>query len=121
MATQNTPSRSLKALVGTATLALGLLLLFANLDAVSDTLTRPSASPVGSLGSIFELGLAGLRAAQAYFFDHPSFQAGLRQILLSCWPLLLVMVGVALLQNAAGRSLRNSAARFSPSGTGAKN
>ena len=118
MATQNRSSRSLKAFTGAALLALGMLLLFANLDTVADNLSRPSASPVGSLGSLFELGIAGLRAAQAYYFDHPSFQAGLRQMLLSCWPLLLVLIGVALLQNAAGGSLANSAARLSPSRRG---
>jgi len=121
MAKQNRSSGSLKAVAGATLLALGLLLLFANLDAVADTLNRPSASSVGPLGSFLELGLAGLRATQAYFFDHPSFQAGLRQILLSCWPLLLVILGVALLQNAIGKSLANSAARLNPSGRGEHN
>jgi hypothetical protein len=101
--------------------ALGVLLLFANFDAVADNLSRPSASPVGALGSVFELGIAGLRAAQAYFFDHPSFQAGVRQILLSCWPLLLVMIGAGLLQHAVGKGLANSAARLSAQGNGQQN
>ncbi|HTT33772.1 MAG TPA: hypothetical protein VMH48_09235 [Methylomirabilota bacterium] len=120
MATQSRKSsRSLKALAGAALLALGMLLLFANLDAVADSLSHPSSR--GPLESCLELGIAGLRAAQAYFFDHPSFQAGVRQILLSCWPLLLVLTGAALLQHAVGRGLANSGARLSTQSNGERN
>jgi len=118
MTTQRTSSRTLKALTGAILTALGLLLLFANLDAVADNLSHPTS--MGPLASCMELGIAGLRAAQAYFFDHPSFQAGVRQILLSCWPLLLVMIGAALLQHAAGRGLANSG-RLSAQGNGERN
>jgi len=121
MTTDQTSSRSLRALAGAILFALGMLLLFANLDAVADNLSHSSTTSAGALGSIYQFSLAGLRAAQAYFFDHPSFQAGVRQILLSCWPLLLVMIGAALLQHAAGRNLANPPARLGPSGTGERN
>jgi hypothetical protein len=44
-----------------------------------------------------------LRAAQSYVFDHPSFLSGLQQILVSFWPLILVIVGIALLGQLFGK------------------
>jgi hypothetical protein len=101
MAKQSTSSRGLKAIAGAALLALGLLLLFANFDGVAarmnSSFTSPAESHAVSTGTLIELGLAGLRAAQSYVFDHPSFLSGLQQILVSCWPLILVVLGIALL------------------------
>ena len=87
--------------------AVGLLLLFVNLDEAAASFSRPFASPAETLGTAFELSFAGLRAAQTYFFDHAKFQSGLQQILLSCWPLTLVFFGAALLQNAIVGRLAN--------------
>ena len=87
---------------------LGLLLLFVNLDDATTSLSRPFASPADSLGTAFELSLAGFRDDQTYLFDHPRFQSGLQQILLSCWPLILVFFGAALLQNAIAGRFTNS-------------
>ena len=100
--TQKTSSRTMKAILGVALAAVGLLLFLVNLDNATADWSRPLASRAESLGAVFELGLAGLRATQAYFFDHPSFQSGLHQVLLSFWPLLLVIFGAALLQSAVG-------------------
>jgi len=100
--TQHYPSRNVKSILGVAFAAIGLLLLFVNLDDAASGFSRSLASPAESLGTAFELSLAGLRAAQDYFFDHSKFQSGVYQILLSCWPLTLVFFGAALLQNAVG-------------------
>ena len=100
MAKQSTSSRGLKAIAGATLLALGLLLLFANFDGAAARMNSSFTSPAGSSavsGTLIELGLAGLRAAQSYVFDHPSFLSGLQQILVSCWPLILVILGIALL------------------------
>ena len=106
MAKQSTSSRGLKAIVGATLLALGLLLLFANLDGVAARLSNGSfTSPAASSGTLIELGLAGLRAAQSYVFDHPSFLSGLQQILVSFWPLILVILGIALLGQLFGERL----------------
>jgi uncharacterized integral membrane protein len=106
MARQSTSSRGLKAIVGATLLALGLLLLFANLDGVAARLSNGSfTSPAASSGTLIELGLAGLRAAQSYVFDHPSFLSGLQQILVSFWPLILVILGIALLGQLFGERL----------------
>jgi hypothetical protein len=108
MAKQSTSCRSLKAIAGATLLALGLLLLFANFDGVAARLsnssfTSPVASPAVSSGTLIELGLAGLRAAQSYVFDHPSFLSGLQQILVSFWPLILVIMGMTLLAQLFGK------------------
>jgi hypothetical protein len=43
-----------------------------------------------------------LRALQAYFFDQSAFQAGFLSILVSLWPLILVIIGAILLHDAKG-------------------
>jgi hypothetical protein len=111
MAKQSTSSRGLKAIVGATLVALGLLLLFANFDGVAARLNSSFTSPgASSSGTLIELGLAGLRAAQSYVFDHPSFLSGLQQILVSFWPLILVIMGVTLLgqlwNSVAGATIR---------------
>jgi hypothetical protein len=117
MAKQQTSSKSFHAVAGALLLSLGLLLLFANLDEVAAQVSNSFASAGGSLDTVIELGLAGMSAVQAYFFDQPTFQAGLHLILVSFWPLILVMIGATLLQNAISRRLANSnAARTFSSG-----
>jgi hypothetical protein len=103
MAKQMTTSRGLRAITGATLLALGLLLFFSNLDGVAVRLGSSFNSSAGSFGTLFELGLAGLRAAQSYFFDHRSFLSGLRQILISFWPLTLVIIGITLLGQLFGK------------------
>jgi len=103
-------SKGFSAVAGALLLSVGLLLLFANLDAAVAHVGNSFASTPSSLTTVIEIGLAGLRAAQAYFFDQPTFQAGLHAILVSFWPLILVIIGAALLQNAISK--RFAGARF---------
>ncbi|PYT87504.1 MAG: hypothetical protein DMG36_25320 [Acidobacteria bacterium] len=117
MAKRQTSSKSFHAVAGALLLSLGLLLLFANLDEVAAQVNHSFTSTGGSLGTVIELGLAGMRAVQAYFFDQSTFQAGLHLILVSFWPLILVMIGATLLQNAISKRLANArSARTLPSG-----
>ena len=118
--TRQTTSRSLKAILGVALSAVGLLLLFVNVDNATAKFSRPSVAPSESIGATVELGLAGLRAAQAYLFDPASFQSGLEQILVSFWPLILVIFGVVLLQKAFGQRVAHSRAGFSFQDEGAR-
>ena len=105
---QTSSSKSLNAVAGALLLSLGLLLLFANLDEAA-THVGNSFAPTGtSLTTVVELGLAGMRAVESYFFDQPTFQAGLHAILVSLWPLLLVVLGATLLRNAIGKRYANS-------------
>lgn len=96
-------SKSLHAVAGAVLFSFGLTLLTANLDAVgAQVSTWFSFTPGGSLGTTIEVGLAGLRALQAYFFDPSAFQAGFLSILVSLWPLILVIIGAILLHGAIG-------------------
>jgi hypothetical protein len=114
MTTRRTSSRSLKAIAGAGVFALGLLLLFVNLDGVAAQISYAVGSPVEAPGILPAVALAGLHALQAYTFDHAGFLSSLLQMLVSFWPLVLIFVGAALLQRAFGRQ---SAAFEGPPGS----
>jgi hypothetical protein len=95
-------SKNLHAVAGAVLFSFGLTLLTANLDAVAAQVSTWFSSAPGSLGSAIEIGLAGLRAVQAYFFDPSAFQSGFLSILVSLWPLILVIIGAILLHDAMG-------------------
>lgn len=98
-----TSSKTTQAAVGAILFSFGLTLLTANLDAVAGQVSIWFSATPGSLGSAIEIGLAGLRAVQAYFFDPSAFQAGFLAILVSLWPLILVIIGAILLHDAMGK------------------
>jgi hypothetical protein len=100
MARRQTTSKGFSAIAGATLLSVGLLLLIANLDEVAAPFSSPYASGTRSLSAALELGVAALRATQAYFFDPSRFQSGLQQILISFWPLIPVIVGALMLQVA---------------------
>jgi hypothetical protein len=95
-------SKNLHTLAGALLFSFGLTLLAANLDAVVAQASNWLSATPGSLGAAIEIGLAGLRALQAYFFDQSAFQAGFLSILVSLWPLILVIIGAILLHDAMG-------------------
>ena len=105
MAERQTSSKNFNAMIGALLLALGLFMLFANLDQVARRASPSLASTRSSLNTVIELGLTGLRAVQAYFFDQSTFRTGLHLILVSFWPLILVIIGAVLLQSAVNRRL----------------
>lgn len=102
MAKTQTWSKNLHTVAGAVLFTLGLTLLTANLDAVVVQASSWFSSTPGTLGAAIEIGLAGLRAVEAYFFDPSAFQAGFVSILLSLWPLILVIIGAILLHDAIG-------------------
>ena len=93
-------SKNLQAVAGAVLFSFGLTLLTASLDAVAAQVTTWFPSASGSVGAALEIGLAGLRAVQAYFFDPSAFQSGFLSILVSLWPLILVIIGAILLHDA---------------------
>jgi hypothetical protein len=116
MTRQQTWNRSIKAIAGATLLSVGLLLLLANLDEVVARSSSCLTSPAGPVGTVLELSLAALRATQVYFFDPSKFQSGVQQILVSFWPLILVILGGVLLQvvfkgRFAARALGESSER----------
>lgn len=106
MATRNAASRSLKSTAGALLLALGLVILSAKLDAIAACISGFAGISVpNEPGIVTALGLAALHAAQTYAFDPARFLSGLLSILVSFWPLLLVVVGATMLLRAfKGRS-----------------
>ncbi len=116
MAKKQASLARVKAIAGAILLPVGMLLFAANWDAVSARIHSSFPLPAGSLGAILEFSLAALRVTQVYLFDPSKFQSGLWQILVSFWPLILVIVGALLLQVAfsgrfAARTLGESSKR----------
>lgn len=102
--TRQTVTQSMKSIAGALLLAVGLLLLSVNLDAVGTSLTEgigPRA-PEG-MDTLLAVGLATIHAAQSYTFERTQFVSGVRQILVSFWPLTLVVFGTLLLRAALSR------------------
>jgi hypothetical protein len=106
MATRQASSQSLKSIAGASLFALGLVLLFANLDGVAASLSSfAGISEREGVALLPALGLAGLHALQAYAFDQAGFISGFLQILVSFWPLVLIFVGAVVLRRALARRL----------------
>jgi len=117
MAKRQTTSNSFYALAGALLFSFGLALLSANVKELAVQASTSLSSPPGFLGATIELALAGLRTVQTYFFDQSTFQAGLDTILLSLWPLILVIIGAILLHGATDNRFTNTRlARNFPSG-----
>ena len=113
--TIQTASRSLKSIAGATACSLGLFLLFVNLDGLVAQVRGTAASPSEALGILPALGRAGLHAVQTYTFNHAEFLSSLQQILISFWPLLLVITGIALLWNSFRGSFASRSMESRPS------
>jgi len=96
--TSNT--KSFSATAGAILLSAGMLFLLSSVDELAAQVSNGFNSSAGLLDTVLAFGLAGLRAVQTYFFDQASFQAGLHLVLLSFWPLILIISGAVLLQGA---------------------
>ena len=104
------PASSLLTILGASILALGFVLLMVNLDVLSSHLSKHFSS-ADELGIIASLGLAGLHALHTYAVDEAGFLSSLGQLLVSFWPLLLIVAGALLLRPLAGTRAGRS---FSP-------
>jgi hypothetical protein len=98
MAAQQTSPRSLKSIAGATLLALGFLILLANLDGVTGQIAVDT-SPEPAQGILPALVLATWHALQEYAFDHAGFLSVLLQFLVPCWPLILIVIGAVLLRD----------------------
>ena len=113
MAARQSSSQNFNSVAGAALIAVGLFLLFANLDAAAAPVTRELGLSSEGSGALQAFGLAALHAVQSYTFNHAGFLSSLRRILISFWPVSLVLLGIVLLRN----SLAN---RFMQFGSGAE-
>jgi hypothetical protein len=103
MAARQTSSRTLKSIAGAGIFALGLLLLFVNLDGVAAQISYAVGAPAQAPQILPAIGLMGLHALQAYTFDHAGFLPTLVQMLVSFWPVILIAIGAALLRGSFSR------------------
>jgi ascorbate-specific PTS system EIIC-type component UlaA len=100
MASQHKLSEGLKSVVGGALVGLGLHILFGNLDRVAEQLQHMLGTPAWeTLGVLPSAVLAASQAVQAYGLDHQGFLQTLLWMLISFWPLLLVILGTVLLRD----------------------
>jgi hypothetical protein len=94
MERQYTRSSNLKSIAGTALAGLGILVLLGNLDcAVAQWENFFCAAAGNALGILPCFVLAAWQATQAYVFDQHGLLECLFPVLLSYWPLLLVVAG----------------------------
>jgi hypothetical protein len=98
MAARQTSSRNTKSILGAGFLAIGLFFFFVNLDGVAAQISAMAGASAETLGILPALSLAGMHAWQAYNFDHTWFLSSLLHILVSFWPLLLIIAGTILLR-----------------------
>lgn len=101
MARQHRFAERFRSIAGGALVGLGLHLLFGNLDQAAAQLNQIIGSTgKQSLGVLPSFVMATSDAVQAYGLDHRGFVLALLRILLSFWPLLLVVAGAGFLRNA---------------------
>ena len=87
MADRRATSQSIKSIAGASFIALGLVILFANLDGAAASLSNCAGIYAHeAMGVLPALGFAALHAAQTYAFDHAGFLSSLLHILVSFWP-----------------------------------
>jgi hypothetical protein len=90
-----------KSITGAALIGLGIFILYKNLDQAVIQLNHLFSTPREMLGVLPTVILAALRVLQAYASDHQRFVQGLFQhLLVTLWPLLLVIAGTALSREA---------------------
>jgi hypothetical protein len=93
--------RRAQSIAGAVLVAVGILIFCESLDRTAVLLSRFVGAP-DALGALPTLILAASRALEAYATDHDRFLQGLVHcILLTAWPLLLIIVGTVLSHDAA--------------------
>ncbi|MGH9502315.1 MAG: hypothetical protein ACRD20_05645 [Terriglobales bacterium] len=100
MARRNRISETLKSIAGGIMVGFGLHILSANVDQAAAQLKHLVATPTGeALGVVPAAVLAASQAAHVYAFDHQGVLLGLFHLLVTFWPLVLVIIGTFLLQD----------------------
>jgi len=107
MTREHRSSEGFKWMAGGALVGLGLHILAGNLDRAAAQVRHICGSTAAEgVGVLSSAVLAASQATQAYAFDHQGFLLGLLWMLVSFWPLLLVIVGAVLLRDAFTEKVR---------------
>ena len=100
MTRQPVTSGSLQSIAGGALAGLGLHIWFGNLQGIASQLTHLlGTSPGETLGLAPSVILAAAQAGRVYASDHREFFLEVLRMLVSFWPLLLVVVGAGFLRD----------------------
>jgi hypothetical protein len=100
----------LKTIAGWALFLGGALMLNGRLDGLwnhMQALTEQFGA--GAIGFLPAFGLASLQATHTFLYERTAFLSALGQTLLSCWPVVLLLVGAALMYSTPG-SLKKASA-----------
>ena len=95
-----------KSIAGAALIGLGIFILHGNMIDAAARLSRfagISAGTTQAFGEVTAVGLAALQVWQSYLFDRREFLRGFCEVLISFWPLLLVIAGAVLTEMASRR------------------
>jgi hypothetical protein len=105
--------------LGIALIAVGLTLLLSEADIALSRISLGLGFGFEQWGSFFPgLLLTVDRAIQAWVFDRPSLLSSFREMLISCWPVVLVMLGALLLQADRRRPTSTASLEKSSRGLG---
>jgi hypothetical protein len=102
--------RNFKSIVGTALFGFGLFMLAGNLgDACGQLKQLVGVSPEATqtFGGLLAVGLAASQVWRSYLFDRRELVLGVCRILISFWPLFLVLAGVVLTAMASRTEPKN--------------
>ena len=100
MTRQPVTSGSLQSIAGGALVGLGLHIWFGNLQGVASQLTHLLGTSSGeALGLAPSVIVAVAQAGRVYASDHLGFFLEALRMLVSFWPLLLVVLGAGLLKD----------------------
>ena len=109
MTRQHKTSERIRAIAGGALVGLGVHILSGNLDTAADQLRDLLGNTAGdALGVLPSVVLASSQAAQAYALDHHGFLQCFLRMLVSFWPLLLVVSGTVLLGDVFAEKVKAS-------------
>ena len=109
MAGRRTFFRSFKSIAGAALLVLGTFILYENLAGTVTRLSHVLANGSEALGVLPAVVLAVSQPVQAYAADHQRFfQDALQHLLVSSWPLVLVIFGTVLSRDTFAEKSKRS-------------
>jgi len=110
MARQGRIFRNLRSVVGMGLIGFGIFVLGGNLSDACGQLSRLvgiSAEASQTFGGLIAVGLAASQVWRSYMFERRELLLGVCRILISFWPLLLVIAGAVLTEMASGTMRKN--------------